>query len=307
MGDKASGEKPVATSSRLHNRMVDSMNRHEQQLRLGEGGRGLPWNIPPHLVKAQNLTGSDLVRGAVIDLGDNLLSTSDPLDAEHLWYEGETLAGGRFAVCKRALPSTDIGDVQIFGACLARVNVTNVDHKRAFPKIGQAYFESSHLGPVEILSLTGTPGTGVQVCAVMLRSPQGTVRGIAVDTLSHGTAGTVNLVKLRSGIHSYQRNGSGAHLTVEAYAFVLNSADTIAANTAVTLSMDEAGNINADNANCEASDWLNELDTTASTPGELAGGQAAAQLPPDNNAAAADAIAGNQDFGAIGGPNLWQV
>ncbi len=256
MGEKAYGDKPVVVAPQFFNRVVDLVNARKPR-ELTDQGRPVSSPLDRTILSLRNDSGASLSRGSLLEIGDMYLGfgTSRPFSPLHPWFEGLDFDGGYWAITTEPLPTGDVGECQIAGVCIVRVNVTNLDHRRAFPKIGQSYCESSHLGPLEILQMTDTSNTGVQECWCILRSPQGTVRGIAVDALSHGSAGTVNLVKLRSGTHSYQRNGSSAHLTVEARAYALNTADTIAVGTAVILTMDEAGNINADNANCDVRDW----------------------------------------------------
>lgn len=256
MGDKAIGGKAkgVICTPKLHNEIIDAKNAHKRT----ELGRAVPQRktvISQTSLYVKNLTGGNLPRGAVVDIGEYLLSESDPLDATHPWFEGNTQDGGNWGVLTKPIPEDDIDECQIAGRCVARVNILNIDHTRAFPKAGQTYFESSHMGPVAILRLSDVDATGVQECYVLLRVPVFTLRGVAVDTLGHATTGTVNLVKKTSSGYFYMRNGDGDHLTLEASAYSLNTSESIEADTPVYLSQFEDGSIEATSGNCALKDW----------------------------------------------------
>lgn len=254
---KASGKsKGVMFKPATANELIDLLSREKgKQL----GGAISKQSLPPtpDILKIRNATGSDLPGGAVVDIGDLLFDESEPLKLDYPWFEVVTQAGGAWGVMRRATPDEDIEECQISGICIARVNILNIDHTRAIPKAGQAYFESSHMGPVRILRLSDTDATGVQECFVLLRVPIFTLLGIAVDVLGHNTAGTVNLVKkISSGSgYEYMRNGSSAHFTVESYAYSLQAAEEIAVDTAVFLNQLEDGTFQAISGNCTARDW----------------------------------------------------
>lgn len=161
-------------------------------------------------VKARNDTGANLPRGAVIDLGDYLLSASDPLDAQHLWFEGIAQEGTarRYAVAREPIPTNEIGECQVSGVCIARVNVTDLAHNYAVPTASQNYFTSSPIGPVEIQRLSTPESTGTQECVVLLRVPGPTAyvaktggSPIAALTSTTPGSGTVTLYAINdSGV-----------------------------------------------------------------------------------------------------------
>lgn len=131
---------------------------------------------------------------------------------------------------------------------------------------------------------------------------RGKHRGITQTAVTRNTAGTVRL---------FYWNGTRwawTDVTVYARAALLNTADTIAASTAVYVELFADGQWEATNANCDVADWLGTLETTApaGSPGEIAAGQPAVQGD-QGGEALAGAIAGNQDFGQIGGLPIWQA
>lgn len=164
-------DKSVNFAKPLARVIVDSAREHTQQRRIGKGGikQAIPQNT--NIVTVKNGTGADLLRGAVVDIGDYLLNSSKPLDAERMRFEAVEQDDGHYGVMRFATKEDMTGDCHVTGRCIARVNVLDVDHTRASPAAGETYFESGDTGPVEILSLApGTPATGVQECAVILRS-----------------------------------------------------------------------------------------------------------------------------------------
>jgi hypothetical protein len=238
----------------LWNRVVDSMTRHEQQLRLGKGKQPKPFGIDKNIIKCKNNVGTNLTRGSVVDVGNYLLTGLSSYEPATLWFNGDEPAGGHYAVFRGAVPDGEYGDAQLTGVCIARVNVTDEDHPRAIPTIGETYFTSAWEGPVEILDRI-TEGTGVKECIVILRRGVRQWRGITLDAITHGTFGTVKLVKW-NGTDDYESiTGDSADITVEAGGYLLNDGETIEVDTAVILSMMDDGTFEVANSNCAVRDW----------------------------------------------------
>lgn len=172
--NKATGKtQGVMLKPNVANTLIEMALLHKGK-QLGTGGNAVqPLPINPAVVSVRNLTGDDLPRGSVVDLGTYLLAidTDTRTDAEHLWLQGNTpAAGGSFGILTQALPDNRIGECQLAGVCIARVDFSDIAHRFARPKVGETYLESSgNAGPVEILAKPET-GTGVQECIVWLRA-----------------------------------------------------------------------------------------------------------------------------------------
>lgn len=80
-------------------------------------------------------------------------------------------------------------------------------------------------------------------------------RGITVDAITQGAAGTVKLVYHNGTGFTSAVTSAPANITVEAYCYMLNTADTIAADTAVILMHMDDGTWEIIAAHCEVRDW----------------------------------------------------
>lgn len=103
------------------------------------------------IVKVRNDTGADRARGEVVQLGAYLLDVIDP---RRPWFEGNTVAAPAFklAVLRAPLKEDKIGEAQIAGVAVARVNVLDVDHTHAVPVASSHVLNSCDFGPFELLS-----------------------------------------------------------------------------------------------------------------------------------------------------------
>lgn len=103
------------------------------------------------IVKVRNDTGADRARGEVVQLGAYLLDVVDP---RRPWFEGNTLEPPAFnlAVLRAPLKEDKIGEAQIAGVAVARVNVLDVDHTHAVPVASSHVLNSCDFGPFELLS-----------------------------------------------------------------------------------------------------------------------------------------------------------
>jgi len=136
-------------------------------------------------------------------------------------------------------------------------------------------------------------------------------RGITVDTISQGAAGTVKLVYHNGHGFKAARDTSNALVTVEAYCYLLNADDTIPANTAVILQHFDDNTWEIISAHCDVRDWelTEEMPPSVATQQQSSVGDALAAMAAassDGEAAAGDGIF-EQDFGTIGGPHAWQA
>lgn len=111
------------------------------------------------IVKVRNDTGADRARGELVQLGAYLLDVVDP---RRPWFEGNTLAAPAFklALLRAPLKEDKIGEAQIVGGCVARVDVGDADHTHAIPVAGSHVLDSADFGPFVLLS--PPDGTGEQ-------------------------------------------------------------------------------------------------------------------------------------------------
>lgn len=132
-----------------------SMAAENYQYRTAGGRAGHRAPLPPAnfaIVRVQNKTGSDLVRGEVVQLGDYRLDTINP---RALWFEADKPADPldlRIAVMRQAVPNDKQGDAQLIGVTTAIVNVTSTDHRFAAVVDGSVKMESGTSGLLQIIS-----------------------------------------------------------------------------------------------------------------------------------------------------------
>jgi hypothetical protein len=139
------------------NRHVDVAEWYHRNKALGDPSRTFASDIPTDIVKVKNVTGGDLVRGNVVEIGTRPI---DALDPEHLWFRGETPDLSRpFGILRVPIPANKYGECQLAGACIARVSVTSTVHRHARLESGSTTLVSSGAGPVSLLEPPISLGT----------------------------------------------------------------------------------------------------------------------------------------------------
>jgi hypothetical protein len=165
MPDKVTTGDIIEPRAGLWNDMVDAANAHKRQ-RLGLARKPRPPKItPPDRVKVKNVSGENLAAGSVVQLGEFLL---DEVTNDFLWFEADkpTSLTATHAILRKALPNDEIGEAQIIGTVVARVNVNDENHEYAKVVIDETELASTdEAGPIRILF---APGTGSQSCAVLI-------------------------------------------------------------------------------------------------------------------------------------------
>lgn len=134
------------------NAVADAVN-YFQQIQLG---KGQPARLSPrdtNTVLVKNISGNDLLRGHVVQLGDYAFSTIDP---NNLWFDGDEPADPieHIAILRQPVPSGD-GNywlAQMTGVCSAHVLVNDSAHRFARAVDGDHLLESARSGPIRILS-----------------------------------------------------------------------------------------------------------------------------------------------------------
>jgi hypothetical protein len=173
------------------NDTIDVVNAHKEG-RL-QGPSGVPQGSQSRVqVEARNLTGGDLGRGQLVQLGAHLLTD---VSEEHPWFEGNTVADpvrGRFAILNRPIKAGEIGPAQIAGICLAYIFILDPAHKHAVPSDGATVLVSSKVGPVELLM--PAPGLGLRHVWVKLDHKENYCYHVTLSAgISAGGSGSVLL------------------------------------------------------------------------------------------------------------------
>jgi hypothetical protein len=154
----STGQKLQASPLRKANVINDVLDAKDDYKRRqrGEAREPIRGVTPTDLVKVRNDSGSDLLIGNVLQLGGYLL---DSINKRHLWFQGDTPDGPeRFAIIGEPVAYGKLGTAHVSGACVARVDVTNVAHKRAKVEASSNVLISDDNGPVLFLSSISTTG-----------------------------------------------------------------------------------------------------------------------------------------------------
>lgn len=120
--------------------------------------------VPRDRVVVQNITGSFLYGGRVLELTDSLLTTLDP---ENMWFVGERPNWGTkpIAVSLEPVPDDGMGWFQKRGLCEATVVINHVQHTRCDVIFTDDRLHSSWHGRCEIVRAESS-GTGVRQCLI---------------------------------------------------------------------------------------------------------------------------------------------
>lgn len=163
--DRVSSGTPIreapTTQAAWINAVSESAEYYQQQIRLGKGPNAVAGSLQP--VKVRNTTGGDLLRGSVVELGDELLDAKDP---RNLWFEGNTYSDGVLAILCQAAPDEKIVPAKLVGPVVALVNVTSTSHTHAAPASSETVLQSGTEGIAQILS--SLDETGEQECIVLI-------------------------------------------------------------------------------------------------------------------------------------------
>lgn len=159
--------KSPAFNSAWLNAVSESAQYYHENVKLG-GGKN-PQSSQQKPIKVRNKTGGDLLRGAVVQLGAELLTNLDP---RNLWFEGDTYSDGQVAIVQSAVLDEEIVAVKVSGETTALVNVTSTSHGYAQPTASATVLSSTATATdIRILSPLST--TGEQEVAVLMGSGGG--------------------------------------------------------------------------------------------------------------------------------------
>jgi hypothetical protein len=125
---------------------------------------------------------------------------------ENKWLLGvEPTTDGYFGILKEPADSNIVASLQVSGCCMALVNVTDADHKRATSADTDYVLQSGSNGPIEILF--APDGTGEKTCVVRFSGGGGgSVSDAKVHTVHACGWYTVELGAIEEGVAS----GSGS-------------------------------------------------------------------------------------------------
>ena len=114
------------------------------------------------IIKAKNTSGAARRLGEILRIDGKAIET---VTDENKWLLGvEPTDDGYFGILKEPVENNGLASLQVSGCCMALVNVTDADHKRATSADGEYVLQSGDDGPIEILF--APEGTGEKTCVV---------------------------------------------------------------------------------------------------------------------------------------------
>jgi hypothetical protein len=126
---------------------------------------GAPNPIRPRetdIIKVKNTSGAVRRLGEILRINGKAIET---VTDENKWLLGVAPTyDGYFGILKEPAASNGLASIQVSGCCMALVNVTDADHRRARCEAGEYILRSEYDGPIEILF--APDGTGEKNCVV---------------------------------------------------------------------------------------------------------------------------------------------
>ena len=171
--------------------------------------RGTPESLKPRdpdTIKVKNTSGALRRRGEVLRISGKAIET---VTDENKWLLGvEPTNDGYFGILKEPAADTKLASLQVSGCCMALVNMTDADHKRATTVAGEYVLQSCSNGPIELMYAPS--GTGEKTCLVKLDSGYREHVVIldadlpaASHSLTGGTSALATVCEWDSGVSDY--------------------------------------------------------------------------------------------------------
>lgn len=242
----AAGQK-FRPSERTWNAMAASAER-SQGLDRGPRGDSLPLVYLGDRVIVRNTTEGNWAAGTVVELSDFLPAL---VENEKLWFDAieVTDLGAVHAILRDGILQNDFGEAQLVGAVRAKVNVNDAGHEYAYVKPTATELESAPIGPIRLLHV---PGTGSQLCVVLLpAADEGVLTGELTADLDQGASAAVDELDLDA---TNAKVYTGRTFTV--WDLKLNSGESIAQGTIIDFVRMSRGRYKWIAAHCDVSDTL---------------------------------------------------
>lgn len=242
------------------NAAMAAAEAYQRSQQGGVEGSGRSAGLNRTIINVRNMSGSQVQRSQILGLGDFSFDPSDDNQLEELHeflcLEGETPAtpdhDDKWVVLPSELAEEEIGQAVLMGLVLVQVDIQSASHKFATIVDGDTEkLKSSTLGRGRIIK--AETGTGTKWALVELGSQGGsgsTGFYVTNGSLSHGSSVTVERIRRNSGGTGWERSGE----TLTAYDIFLNTADTVDADTVVTVVPYEGLQV-IESIYCAANDW----------------------------------------------------
>ena len=145
----------LAISADAYNAFIDAaLAERNRKLNSTQQAEGRKRDL--NVIKVQNLSGINLERGAALALREPLVNLAEDIHEFLSWpvlsanVPTEDFAG-KIVILLEPLADRDVGNVAAAGVVVARVEVTDNDHKYADLATNKTHLVSAEHGPVQIL------------------------------------------------------------------------------------------------------------------------------------------------------------
>lgn len=185
------------------NTLVDMANLYRRTQELGTGLSTRRNQISTDRIKLKNMSGGNLAKGSVLEVGDSLIDDPTPT---YPWFEGAspTPDGTHgIAVTLYDALTNKLVECQVSGVCFAQVDINHVQHQWADVDFGSTVLQSHWHGRAEIL-WRETATTGEQLCLIRLGQMfRGPILAVVTEAggIAAGGSGEVT-IKWGSGLAS---------------------------------------------------------------------------------------------------------
>lgn len=169
---KASAGQPFRPpDAELWNAMVDAGAAYRDQ-RLSVNGGGLLPRRQTDVIKVKNESGGPRERGEILGDFSRLLSE---VNTEYLWVRGnQPVIAKPWGFLVRAVDDGEIGEVQVSGVGVAKVELLSATHQFATLKPNSYLLQSADSGPVELIYRPNNSGGTRALCIAVFRSGSST-------------------------------------------------------------------------------------------------------------------------------------
>jgi len=142
-----------------------------------------------NVLSLRNDSGGDLLAGACLEIGDPLLTDTDP---DNVWHEGLTPTPDEnlsIAIALDAVPDGEIGDrlFLVSGFCYAPINVTSEAHTFADPSSGTTVLQSGTSGRAKIVWKESGTGTKNALLLIPVSASEGSTPPPGNERLGYAT------------------------------------------------------------------------------------------------------------------------
>lgn len=175
------------------NGMVGAGEEYNERRSLGNQSTSTSRIVDPTRIDILNNTGSDILNGRALEIGDKLLTT---IDRQGLWFTGGTPApdGTKlWGVCELPILTGGIGKLIIAGAAVSRVTINDADHRWADVVSSSTTLQTAWHG---VPILYKPSGTGTVDAVLLLGSIQCPELDCVITQsggIAGGSSGTANV------------------------------------------------------------------------------------------------------------------